>query len=351
MQKKLIVAALAAAVALPVSAFADNANIDFYGKINVDVESVKSDKVATPGTDATSMNRVQSNASRFGFKGSEDLSGGLAAIYQFEVQTDSVNDKNAKNPFNSSRNAQLGLKGDFGTIFAGNWDSPYKVSHNKIELFDNTTVFTTNYLIGATQTGKSYVTRQNNVIEYMSPNMNGLNVQAAYSLDSAKTATTNKTTLSLAGMYENDMLYGALAFESRPDQTTTSKTDSATRLVAAVKIPNGMVGVTLEKLSTNTSATVKGSQTNTELVGSFKFDDNSLGLAYAKDGNFNGVSNTGANQLTLRFGHNFSKLTELYAAYTSISNDTGANYGFYKTSAVATGSKQTAFGVGLIHSF
>jgi predicted porin len=86
-----------------------------------------------------------------------------------------------------------------------------------------------------------------------------------------------------------------------------------------------------------------------ELAGSYKIDKINLGAAFAKDGNYNGVSNTGAKQLTLRYGYNFSKLTELYVAYTSLSNNSGASYGFFP--GAATGSKQTALGLGLIHSF
>lgn len=347
MQKNIFTLALVAGLAAPIVASAD-ANTTFYGKINVDVESVKSDKVATPATDATSMSRLQSNASRFGFKGSEDIADGLQAVYQFEAQIDSVNDKNAKTPFNGVRNSQIGLKGGFGTVFAGNWDTPFKTSHNKLELFDNASVFTTNFLIGKTGNGKDYVTRQNNVMQYWTPNISGFTGQASYALDSAKTATTNKTALSLAGMYENDMLYAALAYENRADQSILGKSDKATRLVGAYKFPDGQVGITIEKMSVAlVSATA--SQSNMELAGSYKIDNINLGAAFAKNGNYNGVSNTGAKQLTLRYGYNFSKLTELYAAYTSISNDTGANYGFYPTKAA--GSKQSALGLGLIHSF
>ncbi|MEO8332520.1 MAG: porin [Gallionella sp.] len=349
MQKRLIVVALTAAITLPVSAWADNANFSFYGKINVDVESVKSDKVATPATTATSLNRLQSNASRFGFKGSEDLGDGLQAVYQFEAQIDSVNDKNAKTPFNGVRNSQIGLKGDYGTVFAGNWDTPYKTVHNKIELFDNTTVFSAINLVGMTGNGKNYNTRQNNVIQYWTPNLSGFTGQISYALDSAKTATVNKTAMSLSGAYENDMLYAGLGYESRADQTTTTKSDSATRLVGAFKFPDGQVGLMIERMSVANTLTTTASQSNMELAGSYKIGSSNLGASFAKNGNYNGVTNTGAKQLSLRYGYNFSKRTELYGAYTSLSNDTGANYGFYTGSA--TGSKQTGLGLGMIHSF
>lgn len=347
-QKKLIVVALAAAIALPVPALADNANFTFYGKVNVDVESVKSDKVAA-ATTATSLTRLQSNASRFGFKGSEDLGGDLQAIYQFEAQVDSVNDKNTKVPFNGIRNSHIGLKGDLGTVFAGNWDTPYKIVHNKIELFDNTTVFSAINLVGVTGNNKNFNTRQNNVIQYWSPNLSGFNVQVSYALDSAKTATVNKTALSLSGTYENDMFYAGLGYESRADQTTTTKSDSAMRLLGAFKFPNGQVGIMMENMSVANSLTTTASQRNMELAGSYKIGNINLGASYAKNGNYNSAANTGAKQLSLRYGYGFSKRTELYAAYTALTNDTSASYGFY--TGLAAGSKLTGLGLGLIHSF
>jgi len=346
--RKLAVA-LTAAIAIPLPALADTANITFYGKINVDVESVKSDKVTTPVTTATSINRVQSNVSRFGFKGSEDLGDGLQAIFQFEAQIDSVNDKNANTPYTGIRNSQIGLKGSFGTVFGGAWDSPYKAVHNKTELFDNGSVFTATQLVGKSGNGKNFNTRQNNAIQYWSPDFKGFSFKGSYGLDSAKTAADNKTALSLSGAYENDMLHAGLGYERRLDQTTRTKHDSAIRLLGAYKLPDGQVGVMLERLSIADTITTTANQNNIELSATYKLGKKNLGAFLVKNGNYNNVTNSGARQLTLRYGYSYSKRSELYAAYTSISNDTAANYGFYAGSAA--GSSQTALGLGIIHSF
>ena len=348
MNKYTFMFSLVAGLAAPLATLADSANFTFYGKINVDVESVKSDIVTTPAITPTSMTRVQSNASRFGFKGSEDLDEGLQAIYQFEVQIDSVNDKNANKPFSGVRNSRIGLEGDFGTLFVGNWDTPYKTVHKKIEAFDKTNVFSTTNLAGMTGNGKNYNTRQNNVIQYWTPNLSGFTGQVSYALDSGKTATSNKTALSLSTAYESDMLFAGLGYEKRADQTTVTQSDSAARLLGAFKFTNGQVGVMLERLSVANTLTTTATQSNIELAGYYKIGRSNLGISYAKNDNYNGVPNTGAKQLSLRYGYNRSKRTELYAAYTLLRNDTAANYGFYPGSA--PGSKQAALGIGMIHS-
>jgi predicted porin len=338
--------------------------ITFYGRVNIDFESVKNDKVSAVTT-AKSANRVQSNASRFGLKGSEGLGDDLAAIWQLEIQVDPAN--GGGTPFNGTRNSNVGLKGGFGTAFVGTWDTPYKLAHNKIELFDNASIFSATNLIGRTGannaantavTAVNYNTRQSSVLQYWSPNLSGFQGMIAYSPDSGQTTTQNKTKLSLSGTYENDMLYGALAYENRPDQTTAAVADHATRLVGAYKFGGGLIGMAYERLSVGTAAATSESQSNLELAGNYKLGNSNLGAFYVKNGNLGARANTGADMYTLRYGYNFSKRTELYGAYTRLSNDASANYSTLTATAIGTvgaastnGSTQTGLGIGMIHLF
>lgn len=280
------------AASAPAPAPANTASgITFYGRVNADFESVKSDKVSV-ATTAKSVNRVQSNASRFGLKGSEGLGDDLTAIWQLEIQVDPAN--GGGTPFNGTRNSNVGLKGGFGTVFVGSWDTPYKLAHNKLELFDNASIFSATNLIGRTGannaantvvTAVNYNTRQSSVLQYWSPNLSGFQGMIAYSPDSGQTTTQNKTKLSLSGTYENDMLYGALAYENRPDQTTAAMADHATRLVGAYKFGGGLIGMAYERLSVGTAAATSESQSNLELAGNYKLGNSNLGAFYVKNGN------------------------------------------------------------------
>lgn len=369
MQKKIIALAIAAMVSAP--AFADNANVTVYGKFIADVESVTSDKVATPATQATSLVRVVSNASRLGFKGEEDLGDGLKAIYQIETQVNVTGDATTSGTsatggatstnvgvFNGMRNTNVGLKGDFGTVFLGNWDTPYKAMHNKMELFDNTTIFSATNLIGR-PSGKNFVLRQSNSIQYWSPNISGFDVKVAYAPDNSRTATTNKSLTSLSAGYENDMIHIALGNETHNDQNGSGLSNSATRLCAAYKLgTSGMVGVAYESATIKlATAATSGTVTGTELMASYKIGTNSLGASYVVMGDNSattGGANTGANQLLLRYGYTFSKRTELFAAYTALANKSSGTYGFSSGTAFSgatAGSKLTGLGLGVVHSF
>ena len=106
MNKTLIAMAVAGVMAAPMAAQAD---ATIYGKLHtsIDVGDTGGDDVG--GLKASST-YWQSNSSRIGFKGSEDLGGGLSAIWQFESNIDVGSGSTSW----GMRNSFLGLKGGWG---------------------------------------------------------------------------------------------------------------------------------------------------------------------------------------------------------------------------------------------
>ena len=115
MNKKLVALAVGSAFAFPLAAQAQTANVTLYGRLNMDLEFVNgktcqngvtggagSVGVSTGGNQSqggiacsgapgaspanqisnTTTNRVSSNSSRFGMRGTESLGGGLNAVFQ-----------------------------------------------------------------------------------------------------------------------------------------------------------------------------------------------------------------------------------------------------------------------------
>mgnify|MGYP000506705975 CR=1 FL=1 len=74
MKKKLLALAVAGAFVAPV-AMADTGNVTVYGQMNAAYSSVDSGSTST--TSSQSVSRISSDSSRIGFKGTEDLGGGL----------------------------------------------------------------------------------------------------------------------------------------------------------------------------------------------------------------------------------------------------------------------------------
>lgn len=376
MKKKLIAVAIATAFAAP--AFADNSNVTIYGRLDADFENVRTsvpNVAATPSRFPSSLNRVSTNATRLGVKGTEDLGDGLNAIWQLEIQAD-LNGNSGNGFGNGTRNSNVGLKGTFGTAFLGIWDTPFKTSRNKVELFDNTTFASAINVMGrlgqaktvvagavtdASDASVSFNNRLKNSFQYWTPEFSGFQAKVAYGTDNAKTGTTNSTVASLSATYENDMFYAAYGYENFNDLkagtavATAGDKVSGNRLVGAYKFSGGLVGLTYERLnSSSVTPASNGARTAWELTGKYSVGPNNFGLSYVRAGDLGANLNTGANQVSLRYGYSFSKRTELYGMYTALSNKASAGYNLSGGNAITgsqTGAKLSGFGVGLIHSF
>jgi predicted porin len=176
MKKSLIALAVAGAFAAP-AAFAATSNVDIYGKLHmsVNIYDDQADDISDVG--------FSSNASRIGFKGSEDLGGGLKGIWQVES---GVNLDEQGGTW-SSRNSFVGLSGNFGTVLLGNHDTPLKLVGRAVDLFGDTLADSRNVMGGGSDT------RADNVAAYISPSFSGFQIAAAYTTD-LDVATGNVST-------------------------------------------------------------------------------------------------------------------------------------------------------------
>ncbi len=179
MNKSAIALALTAALAATAAATA-RAETTLYGSARVSVDwtdvSLTARERANLNPDPNVVNDLNSNwdlvnnASRLGVKGSEDLGGGLSAIYQFEFGVDMTEGGN----FNNNRPKWVGLKGGFGSFMAGTQWTPY---YNVIGIAD---VFNSDKY-AFTLGNYNYLgpTRTDNTIAYVTPSFGGFEVQAA----------------------------------------------------------------------------------------------------------------------------------------------------------------------------
>ena len=339
MKQKMIALAVATLFSAPVLAgtVSSNGDITLYGKVFLTADQFDDGVVGH-----SSVTRVNSNASRFGVKGKEDLGGGLAGIFQYEIQVDG--DGSGGNGFgNGTRNSGVGLEGGFGKIIIGRWDSPLKVAHNKIELFDNTTDWSATKVVGKSE-GKDYNTRHSNQVQYWTPKFGGAQLAVQYVPDEKRDNVTagsgNKYDFSTSLTYNENGVYLSGAYELRNDQTVVGKDDNAFRAVGRYTLGDVWVGAMLESIKTNLSAVSSETGTNWELAGEYKFGASRLGLSYARAGS----TATGAaidndvSQIAAKLTYAFSKRTEAFAAY--------ANRDINKSN-----SKANDIGVGVIHSF
>ncbi len=182
MQKKIIALAIAGVVSG--AAFAQS-NVIVYGVADYAYEYSDGKRGSYSGVVANGRSNE-----RIGFKGEEDLGGGLKAIFIHEFQVDADRAGNLGNGLNSTRKSVLGIKGSWGTIQAGRQAMPSDYFVSKTNASGNGYIHAHKLLLTpavqqteGTIEGDFY--RRNNTVLYDSPVWNGWNTIAAYSFGEA----------------------------------------------------------------------------------------------------------------------------------------------------------------------
>lgn len=372
-KRNLLNCLIATSLALPVPALADNANITFYGVANVSYDFVRTG-TSTAGIQGATVNKVSSNASRLGLKGSEDLGDGLTANWQIEslIALD-----NAGGTF-ATRNSYAGLSHkDYGSVLLGRYDTPYKASTRRLDNFsdsigDNRSLMGS---IAGTSASTAFDGRQPDVIAYTTPLMAGFSAAVARVnlAETASTATAARATAtSFAGMYDSGTIYGSLAYETHHlDTVRIGGRESAWKAGFGYTLDDYAFGVAYEKSSdTLGGATAPASCTALSagsnclghsawyLTGKYTFDSNAVKLAYTKVGDLGAMADTGAKQFSVGYDRRTSKRTTLFVVYTRLTNDSKANYGLGSsafstaaTTSIGAGADPSALSLGMKHVF
>jgi predicted porin len=299
-------------------------------------------------------NNLSSNASRLGFKGSKKI-GNLTGIWQVEQEIQ-LNLSNATSDTNNrlaSRDTFAGLKGDFGTVRAGKFDTPFKTAREPFNLFGDQLGDMRNL----TRVGDAkFDERLNNMLEYQSPVMNGFQAKVAYSFHSGTSATTTSgvekkedaTSASLG--YKAGGLEATLAFENYGADTATTGKREATRAAISYKLTPELRVMGFYQ----TDDTMNG---KTDLGA----DVTGLGLEYmitptvALKGHYMdrkaNAANSDASMYTMGAEYRYDKALRFYASYASLDNGTAVKLVPWKegrTAAPSAGSNgKTTSGVSI----
>lgn len=207
--KKLFCLIAAAGAMTP--AFAQT-NVTVYGRIDLTVDSVKND--------ATGVGRsvqMVDNASRLGFKGSEDLGNGMSAVFGAELGygADTGAFASAVNQF---RNTYVGLTGNFGALAMGRLDSANPTGSPLYSQVTRNIDFVA-HDAGAPAIGTSILNARNrvsNAIGYMSPTFSGFNLRARYYQQGPDATATPATGLGVLSEGDFKSIDLGLNYENGP---------------------------------------------------------------------------------------------------------------------------------------
>jgi predicted porin len=293
------------------------------------------------GTRQTKIDSGGVSSSRFGFKGSEDLGGGLKANFLLEQGFNIDNGTQAAGGQMFSRQSYVGLSSAaMGEVRLGKTFTPFDdISGVTTPGFDSA-------LSPSMNVWKStgYNDKPNNTVYYASPSFSGVSGAASYSLGEDKNTIVggNKAgrTASFNVKYAGGPVYAGLAYQTEK-AAGSAPSVKFTRLNASYDL--GMVkllagyGRVSDKL-----AGLDGNKTTDWQIGADVPVTSALtlsgGYAHSKD---NDSINTKRTGLGLAASYSLSKRTSVYGGVQAAKtkNDTGASL------------KSDLYAVGVRHAF
>lgn len=349
--KKIVLAISLSAAGLSVAAGAHaqtattSSGVTIYGIINPSLtytDKVANANAANPtGTGSRlSMDTAVAQGSRIGFKGVEDLGGGLKALFTIENGFNADTGQAAQGGLLFGRTAIVGLSGSKGTVYLGRQKdyiddlSAYNGALDFGSLVNN---------IHALNLDRSQGSRVNNSIRYNSPVMGGVTLSALYGFGEQAGSTGAGQSFGIGGSYNNGPLsVGAAYFQNKltANNTFTGSSDSG---VAPGAVTGSIASTSLKTFLLGGSYKLG----DLRMYGSFSQVKQPLAVAAgaamtgftAGSGaafTFGGVNNSKVNIVDLGVNYNITPTTQLLANFvTTRSKFVGANDG--KASQVSLG--------------
>lgn len=196
---KYSVPLMIAATAASFSAFANNDDsLTVYGRANVSFQS--------NDYGFGSETEVVSNASRFGFKGVNELESDLEVFYKIEFGVDLADSDDDKDAV-TNREQFVGLRGNFGEVMIGRYDTFLKDSQGSVDEFKDFEADLKSLFKGEN--------RPDNTLTYYSPSYKGFSFGVTYIASENDNVDDG---LSFGLLYGDSKLkktnyYAALAFD------------------------------------------------------------------------------------------------------------------------------------------
>ena len=328
---RLLLALLAVAGS---SAVLAQSSVTLYGRVNTTVERQKTGNDTTTG--------MFNNSSRFGFRGVEDLGGGLKA--GFVLESGFASDTGASASTFFGRQSELNLSGNFGMLRLGNFfPESYCATADYVGLHNHDTGSSSDALyLDPVWLGAGTVTqdRPNNLktgtgnkIAYRTPSFGGLTVEGAAVMH--EQTNGGKNGYDLAANYA----MGALALGAGYSQIDD---DKQLGLRALYTMGPFMVGGYYQRNDED----ILGSRNNFRLAGAYMLGASEFHLNAGRANSWSRLSDSAATQYTVAYNYNLSKRTKVYTYYTKVDNDRNASYG-----TGAAGVDFSSFAVGVRHNF
>lgn len=363
MKKTLIALAALAAT----GAVMAQSSVTLYGVVDVGFTSVNNS--GTGSTDNTGLTSSNMTTNRLGFRGTEDLGGGLKA--KFQIETSLAADAPAASSI-GDRGAWVGLEGGFGEVRLGREYSTTFWSGFLFSPFGTGGVGNgfgfANRVVAHGATGQANPVWNSNAITYSTPRMSGFQAHAQYAFDEVAAAGNDAgRSAGIRLNYAAGPLMAELAYSDTDGGATLAAASPVLGLTTSADHKSVVGGVSYDfgvaKLMTN--------------FGQEKANNTATGAAIAKVTNFEigAVAPVGPGRLRASYNsskidvvglatdpkitkfavgyiYDLSKRTAVYATVASLKNKNGANLALNgPASTNSANGRSTGYNVGIRHVF
>jgi predicted porin len=342
------------AAALPIVSFAASAqsSITLFGVVDVNVRHVKNSGL--PGNQT--MNSSGLSSGRLGFRGVEDLGGGLSASFWLESDLNADTGTFSSTGKFFQRRSTVSLSGGFGELRLGRDLSPGSAHTYRYDPFDAVG------MAASTATSRmpdgfspSYY-RRDNAIQYLSPRLAGVQAQLMYSMDERPADRLGR---HVSGRLSYDS--GPLSLSLSYGRTRASAAGADLKqygLGAAYDfgIAKFMGHFQREDLPFGTyGASTLGSEDRWLLGVMVPMGTGHVRAAYVRTDARKGppaFNGSDAGKYAIGYVHDLSLRTALYGTVVRISNKAGADFSLSGgTPGLAAGGTSTGAEMGIRHSF
>lgn len=305
------------------------------------------------------MGHSGNSTSRLGFRGVEDLGGGLKAGFWLEgaINNDVGGGAGAATGFDFKRESTVRLSGGFGEVRLGRELTPTYRNVSGYDVFGQVGMGRNEALVrnwSGSGTDDASAVRQNNMVSYYSPNMGGFSFSGGYGMHEKTTGSEGRY-LGVAGKFANGPFSVGLGYENRKlDGLGANKQNKLTlggsydlgsvKLVGlVVQNKYKLVGLADRKLNSyalGVSAPVGAGTIKAQYA---LYDQKWI------------AGGSKAHHLSLGYQYDLSKRTALYTTASYIKNKDGSNIGLngngIGNAVPGAGINQTGIQAGIRHSF
>lgn len=342
------------AAALPMVCIGASAqsSVTLFGVVDVNVRYVRNQNL--PGN--LSMNNSGLTSGQLGFKGTEDLGGGLQAGFWLESDLNADTGTYSSTGKFFQRRSTVSLSGGFGELRLGRDLSPASAHTYRYDPFSTLGLGNSN-ATSRLPNGMSPATfyRQDNAIQYFTPGMGGMRAELMYAPDE-NPASNDGRHMAARLVYDNGPLSLSLSYGNTEVSAGRKFKQYGAGAAYDFGVAKLMGFFQRDDMTFGTyGATTLGPEDRWLLGVTVPAGTGYFRASYVRTDSRKGsaaFNGSDANKYALGYVYEMSRRTALYGTVARITNKGGANFALSGgAQGIAAGANSTGAEVGIRHSF